>query len=167
MLWSRLWRARSERKCRAARNRIGHSTPSYPLIALFPSTFLFRAEKGKIKRKVANMMATLNLIVSVASAGAGLVAARNPAALSRSPNVSDGERFYQYMYTVRALAWELLGGALPFFFRNPAVTAVIAISAAVQFADAAIGLGRRDAGMATGALIAASVHALFVLDTLR
>ena len=109
-------------------------------------------------------MAALNLIVSVASAGAGIVAARNPAALSRSRGITDGERFYQRMYTVRALSWELLGGALPFFFRNAAVAAVIAISAAVQLADAAIGLGRRDAGMAMGALIAAGVHALCYLS---
>lgn len=113
------------------------------------------------------MIYTLNLLASIASAGFGVIAIINPSVLSRSSQVTNGERFYQRMYSARAVTWELLTGILPFYHvRGPAVAAVLATSATVQLADVAIGLGRRDAGMAMGAFLAASVHAVCYWYTL-
>lgn len=106
------------------------------------------------------MIYVLNLVVSLASAGFGGIALFNPAALSRSPEVTDGERFYERLYSARALTWELLAGVLPYYAQGPVVAAVLAASAAVQLADAAIGIGRRDASLVAGATFAAGVHAL-------
>lgn len=104
------------------------------------------------------MIYALNLAVHFGSAFAGLVAAHSPTALSRSLSLTHGERFYQCMYSVRALPWEILAGILPFYFDGPAVTAVVATSGLVQLADVIIGLVRRDMGQATGALIGTVVH---------
>lgn len=113
------------------------------------------------------MIYKLNLLVSIASASFGAIAILDPTVLSRSSNVTTGERFYQRMYSARALTWELLTGIMPLFnVRGPAITAMLATSAAVQLADVAIGLWRRDAGMAMGAFLAAGVHGVCCWYTL-
>lgn len=102
----------------------------------------------------------LNFLASFASAMAGVIAAANPAALSGSTQVTDGERFYQRMYTARTIPFELLAGLLPCYFDGPLVSLVIGASAVVQAADMAIGLGKGDLKMVSGALIATVVHTL-------
>ncbi|KAJ5811981.1 hypothetical protein N7474_008282 [Penicillium riverlandense] len=102
----------------------------------------------------------LNLLASLASAAAGVIAAANPGALSGSTHVTDGERFYQRMYSARTIPFELLAGLLPCYFDGPLVSLVVGASAAVQAADVAIGLGKGDLKMVSGALIATVVHAV-------
>ena len=58
----------------------------------------------------------LNLVVSIISAGWGVVALARPATLSRSLEISGGERFYVGMYAARAIPFEFASGLLPFFF---------------------------------------------------
>lgn len=102
----------------------------------------------------------LNFLASFASAAAGVIAAANPAALSGSTQVTNGERFYQRMYTARTIPFELLAGLLPCYFDGRLVSLVIGASAVVQLADIAIGLGKGDLKMVSGALIATVVHTL-------
>ncbi|KAJ5605613.1 hypothetical protein N7510_008394 [Penicillium lagena] len=100
----------------------------------------------------------LNLLASFASAAAGVIATVNPAALSGSIQVTNGERFYQRMYTARTIPLELLAGLLPYYFDGPLVSLVIGASAVIQAADIAIGLGKDDFKMISGALIATIIH---------
>lgn len=89
-----------------------------------------------------------------------MLAERDPASMSKSSSVSGGERFYQRMYTVRALPLELLAGILPFYTRDATVAAIVAVSALVQLGDVAIGLGCGNMGMAVGAGSATVIHAM-------
>ena len=99
----------------------------------------------------------LNLIASLGSAVWGARALLQPASLSRSVHISSGEIFYVRMYAARAVPLGLVTAILPFYLGPPAVW-VLLIAAAVQSADVAIALSRKDRGMAIGASLATVVH---------
>ncbi|KAJ5517710.1 hypothetical protein N7453_000132 [Penicillium expansum] len=103
----------------------------------------------------------LNAFASFSSATAAIISTANPASLSGSPLVTNGEHFYQRMYAVRAIPLELLAGILPFCLRGPAVASVIAAAVFVQAADVIIGIRRKDVGMALGASFATAAHVLY------
>ena len=100
----------------------------------------------------------LNLIAGLASTAAALVAIRNPQALSRSPAVDAGERFYAAMYAARSVPFGVLAALLPLLSAGPVVIAVIALAALVQLTDVAIALGRQDRRMASGAAAGTVLH---------
>ncbi|KAJ5164552.1 uncharacterized protein N7500_006382 [Penicillium coprophilum] len=102
----------------------------------------------------------LNSLASFSSAAAALISTAKPALLSNSPHVTNGERFYQRMYAVRAVPLEVLTAILPFYLGGPAVASIIGAAAFVQAADVVIGIGRKDAGMIFGASFATAVHVL-------
>jgi hypothetical protein len=108
------------------------------------------------------VLPVLNLLAAAAGAIGGVVGLAQPAAMSKSNQVTPGELFYARMYAVRALPLGIVAGLLPFWHRGPAVTPVlVAASVAasvVQVADVVIGAGRNDLGMMTGASIAAIIH---------
>jgi hypothetical protein len=100
----------------------------------------------------------LNSLASFSSATAAIISTARPASLSGSSHVTNGERFYQRMYAVRAVPLELLTGVLPFYLKGPAVASVIGVAAFVQAADVVIGIGKKDIGMMFGASFATAVH---------
>lgn len=102
----------------------------------------------------------LNSFTSFSSATAAIISTANPASLSGSPHVTNGELFYQRMYAVRAVPLAILTGILPLYLGGPAVASVIAVGAFVQAADVVIGIGRKDLGMVLGASFATAVHVL-------
>lgn len=102
----------------------------------------------------------LNSIASFSSAAFALISIAQPASLSGSSHVTDGERFYQRMYAVRAVPLEMLTGVLPFYISGPAVASVVCAAAFVQIADVVIGIGKKDTGMIFGASFATAVHVL-------
>ncbi|KAJ5463103.1 hypothetical protein N7475_008047 [Penicillium sp. IBT 31633x] len=102
----------------------------------------------------------LNSLASFSSATAAIVSTAKPSSLSGSPHVTNGERFYQRMYAVRAIPLEVLAGILPFYLGGPAVASVVAAAAFVQAGDVVIGIGRKDVGMVLGASFATAVHVL-------
>ncbi|KAJ5668946.1 hypothetical protein N7462_010016 [Penicillium macrosclerotiorum] len=102
----------------------------------------------------------LNLLASFVSATGGVIAASNPATLSGSTQVTSGERYYQRMYTVRTIPFELLSGLAPFYYTGPVVSLLVGVSAIVQAADVAIGFGQGDRGMIVGASVATVIHTL-------
>lgn len=100
----------------------------------------------------------LNALVSLASAAWAAVALHRPGKLSGSEDPDFGEHYYAQLYAVRALPFGSLAAAAPAFVRGDLLTALLAAAAAVQAADALIGLrsGKRD--MVTGASVAAVTH---------
>jgi hypothetical protein len=104
------------------------------------------------------VLPVLNLLAAAAGAIGGVVGLAQPAAMSKSNQVTPGELFYARMYAVRALPLGIVAGLLPFWHRGPAVTPVLVAASVVQVADVVIGAGRKDLGMMTGASIAAIIH---------
>ncbi|KAJ5513122.1 hypothetical protein N7463_002674 [Penicillium fimorum] len=102
----------------------------------------------------------LNSLASLVSAAAAIISTAKPESLSGSPQVTNGERFYQRMYAVRAVPLEVLAAILPFYLGGPAVASVIGAAAIVQAGDVVIGIGRKNAGMIFGASCSTAVHAL-------
>lgn len=104
------------------------------------------------------ILPVLNLLAAAAGAIGGVVGLAQPAAMSKSSQVTPGELFYARMYAVRALPLGIVAGILPFWHRGPAVVSVLLAASFVQVADVVIGAGRKDSAMATGASIGAIIH---------
>ena len=101
----------------------------------------------------------LNALVSLASAAWGMIASARPAALSGSPKPSFGERYFAKLYAIRALPLEVASGMLPWVMRGETVFALLLAAAAVQAADALVGVVARKRDMVIGASVAAVIHA--------
>ena len=67
----------------------------------------------------------LNLVVSLGSTLAALIAVVRPNALSRSADVTPGERFYARMYAARSVPLGLIFGAIPLIYAGPTVTVFV------------------------------------------
>lgn len=102
----------------------------------------------------------LNLLVSLASAVAAVIALIRPASLSRSSHVTPGEIFYVCMYAARSIPLGLIAGILPFWYREVPVACVIFTAAVVQIVDVVIAVRKKEQGMMIGASIGAIVHLL-------
>lgn len=102
----------------------------------------------------------LNLLVSLASAGASGLALMRPASLSGSSHVERGEIFYVRMYAARAIPFGFAVGILPFRNRGAAVAWLLFTAASIQIVDVGIAIRKKDRGMATGASVGAIVHLL-------
>ena len=100
----------------------------------------------------------LNLLVSLASAVAALIALIRPASLSGSREVVPGERFYVRMYAARSIPFGFAAGMLPFWPGGPAVAWVLFTAAVIQIADVLIAAGKKERGMMLGAAVGAIVH---------
>jgi hypothetical protein len=101
---------------------------------------------------------TVNLLVSLASAGASGVALLRPAYLSGSSQISRGEIIYVRMYAARAIPFGVAAGLIPFWRNGASVTWLLLTAAIVQMLDVFIGIEKKDRGMTIGASIATIVH---------
>jgi len=109
----------------------------------------------------------LNLLVSLASAAAAVLALIRPASFSSSRHVGRGELFYARMYAARSIPFGLAAGFLPFRQRGPAVAWVLFTAAVIQIEDVAIAVGKRERGMRIGASVGAIVHLLCGVALMR
>lgn len=103
---------------------------------------------------------SLNLLVSLASAGAAVIALLRPASFSGSSHVARGEIFYVRMYAARSIPFGLAAGILPFWPGGPAVAWVLFTAAVIQIVDVVIAVGKKERGMMIGASVGAFVHLL-------
>lgn len=92
-------------------------------------------------------------VASFASASAAAIALYQPAYLSGSDNVQQGEIFYARMYAARSIPLGLAFGVLPFWLGGEAVPWILFTAAAVQLLDVGIALDKRDRGMMIGAAV--------------
>ena len=102
----------------------------------------------------------LNLLVSLASAGAAVIALLRPGSFSGSSQVGRGEIFYVRMYAARSIPFGLASGILPYSSGGPAVAWVLFTAAVIQIVDVVIAVGKKDRGMMIGASVGAIVHLL-------
>ncbi len=102
----------------------------------------------------------LNLLVSLASAVAAVIALIRPASFSGSRRVERGELFYARMYAARSIPFGLAAGILPFRPGGPAVAWVLFTAAVIQIADVVIAVEKKERGMMIGASVGAIVHLL-------
>ncbi len=109
----------------------------------------------------------LNLLVSLASAVAAVIALIRPASFSGSRRVERGELFYARMYAARSIPFGLAAGLLPFRPGGPAVAWVLFTAAVIQIEDVAIAVGKKERGMSIGASVGAIVHLLCGVAIMR
>ena len=102
----------------------------------------------------------LNLLVSLASAGAAVIALLRPGSFSGSSQVGRGEIFYVRMYAARSIPFGLAAGILPFWPGGPAVAWVLFTASVIQIVDVVIAAGKKERGMMIGASVGAVVHLL-------
>ncbi len=102
----------------------------------------------------------LNLLVSLASAAAALIALTRPASLSGSSHVEAGEIFYVRMYAARSVPFGLVAAVLPFSPGGPAVAWILFTAAAIQIVDIIIAAEHKERRMMIGASVGAIVHLL-------
>ncbi|WP_278698727.1 hypothetical protein [Actinomyces oris] len=83
-----------------------------------------------------------------------------PRIMSKSQEVSAGERFFAQMYAARAVPLGAVTAVLPFIAASDISTVKLVLMAAmvVQVVDAGIGVRRREVAMIVGPSIAAIVH---------
>ena len=103
----------------------------------------------------------LNLLVSLASAVAAVIALIRPASLSGEDRVGRGEIFYLRMYAARSIPFGLTAGFLPFWTGGLAVAWVIFTVAVIQIVDVVIAVEKKERGMIIGASVGALVHFLY------
>ena len=82
--------------------------------------------------------------------------------MSKSQEVSAGERFFAQMYAARAVPLGAVTAAAPFVAASDITTVRLVLMAAmvVQIVDAGIGIRRREVAMIIGPSIAAIVHGI-------
>ena len=82
--------------------------------------------------------------------------------MSKSQEVSAGERFFAQMYAARAVPLGAVTAVVPFIAASDISTVRLVLMAAmvVQVVDAGIGVRRREVAMIIGPSIAAIVHGL-------
>jgi hypothetical protein len=100
----------------------------------------------------------LNLLVSLISAFAGVIALVRPESLSGSTQVEGGEIYYARLFAARTVPVGLIAGTLPFLAKGPMVAWVLFIAAAIQAADVVIGVKKKDTRMMIGASFAAIIY---------
>ena len=102
----------------------------------------------------------LNAIAATISTVSSLLAVFQPQIMSKSREVSAGERFFAQLYAARAVPLGVVTAAAPFVAPSDitSVRLVLMAAMAVQLVDAGIGIRRREVAMIVGPSIAAIVH---------
>ena len=108
------------------------------------------------------MLQILNAIAATISTVSSLLAVFRPQIMSKSQEVSAGERFFAQMYAARAVPLGAVTAVVPFIAASDISTVKLVLMAAmvVQVVDAGIGVRRREVAMIIGPSIAAIVHGL-------
>ena len=104
----------------------------------------------------------LNAIAATISTVSSLLAVFRPQIMSKSQEVSAGEKFFAQMYAARAVPLGAVTAVVPFIAASDISTVKLVLMAAmvVQIVDAGIGVRRREMAMIIGPSIAATVHGL-------
>ena len=108
------------------------------------------------------VLQVLNVIAATVSTVSSLLTVVQPQIMSKSREVSAGERFFAQMYAARAVPLGVVTAAVPFVAPSDitSVRLVDMAAMAVQIVDAGIGIRRREVPMVIGPSIAAIVHGL-------
>jgi len=108
------------------------------------------------------VLQVLNAIAATISTVSSLLAVFRPQIMSKSQEVSAGERFFAQMYAARAVPLGAVTAVVPFIAASDISTVRLVLMAAmvVQVVDAGIGVRRREVTMIIGPSIAAIVHGL-------
>ena len=106
------------------------------------------------------VLQVLNAIAATISTVSSLLAVFRPQIMSKSQEVSAGERFFAQMYAARAVPLGAVTAVVPFIAASDISTVKLVLMAAmvVQVVDAGIGGRRREVAMIVGPSIAAIVH---------
>ena len=106
------------------------------------------------------MLQVLNAIAATISMTSSLLIVFRPQIMSKSREVSPGERFFAQMYAARAVPLGVMTAAVPFVAASDITTVRLVLMAAmaVQIVDAGIGFRRRERAMIVGPSIAAIIH---------
>ena len=108
------------------------------------------------------VLQVLNVIAATVSTVSSLLTVVQPQIMSKSREVSAGERFFAQMYAARAVPLGVVTAAVPFVAPSDITSVRLVLMAAmeVQIVDAGIGIRRREVSMVIGPSIAAIVHGL-------
>ena len=108
------------------------------------------------------VLEVLNVVAATVSTVSSLLTVVQPQIMSKSREVSAGERFFAKMYAGRAVPLGVVTAAAPFVAPSDitSVRLVLMAAMAVQLVDAGIGIRRREQAMIVGPSIAAIVHGL-------
>ena len=108
------------------------------------------------------VLQVLNAFAATISTVSSLLAVFRPQIMSKSQEVSAGERFFAQMYAARAVPLGAVTAVVPFIAASDISTVKLVLMAAmvVQVVDAGIGVRRREVAMIVGPSIAAIVHGL-------
>ena len=108
------------------------------------------------------VLQVLNVIAATVSTVSSLLTVVQPQIMSKSREVSAGERFFAQMYAARAVPLGAVTAVVPFIAASDISTVKLVLMAAmvVQVVDAGIGVRRREVAMIIGPSIAAIVHGL-------
>ena len=106
------------------------------------------------------VLEVLNVVAATVSTVSSLLAVFQPQIMSKSREVSAGERFFAQMYAARAVPLGVVTAAAPFVAPSDitSVRLVLMAAMAVQIVDAGIGIRRREQAMIVGPSIAAIIH---------
>ncbi len=106
------------------------------------------------------VLPVLNAIAAAISTASSLLVVFRPHMMSKSQEVSAGERFFAQMYAARAVPLGVITAAAPFTVASgiSAVRLILAAAMTVQIIDVGIGIRRRETAMIIGPSIAAVIH---------
>ncbi|WP_243858962.1 hypothetical protein [Actinomyces sp. ZJ308] len=106
------------------------------------------------------VLPVLNAIAAAISTASSLLVVFRPHMMSKSREVSAGERFFAQMYAARAVPLGVITAVAPFTVASDISTVRLILMAAmtVQVIDVGIGIRRRETAMIIGPSIAAVIH---------
>lgn len=103
-------------------------------------------------------LSLLNSLAALASLGFAVGAVINPRLLAPPRDERDAARFLPAVYAARAVPLGIAVVVAVWAQSPPAAAAVLAVAAAAQTGDAAIGLAFKQWGMVAGATVGATCH---------
>ena len=106
------------------------------------------------------VLQVLNVFAATISTVSSLLVVFQPRIMSKSQEISAGERFFAQMYAARAVPLGVVTAAAPFVAPSDITIVRLFLMAAmaVQLVDAGIGIRSREQAMIVGPSIAAIVH---------
>ena len=106
------------------------------------------------------MLQVLNAFAATISTVSSLLVVLQPQIMSKSQEISAGEKFFAQMYAARAVPFGMVTAVVPFVAASDVTTVRLVLIAAtvVQIVDVGIGIRRREPAMIVGPSIAAIVH---------
>ena len=106
------------------------------------------------------VLQVLNAFAATISTVSSLLVVFQPRIMSKSQEISAGERFFAQMYAARAVPFGIVTAVIPFVATSDVATVRLVLMAAmaVQIVDAGIGIRRREQAMIVGPSIAAIIH---------